>query len=164
MPKIVLCQRKWFIKPEPSTLKLLPSSSAIIRCGQLLIGECWDCCFCYLFATKKQKTSTISRINQLEQVTGIEPAWSAWKADVLPLNYTCKSLADHTRFELVIFSVTGRHVGPLHQWSKRKRYYLKAKPFLQAFARKSFSFLKRRRKRPPKRPFENVFSLNNFER
>ena len=27
-------------------------------------------------------------------------------------------LADHTRFELVIFSVTGRHVGPLHQWSK----------------------------------------------
>lgn len=121
MPKIVLCQRKWFIKPEPSTLKLLPSSSAIIRCGQLLIGECWDCCFCYLFATKKQKTSTISRINQLEQVTGIEPAWSAWKADVLPLNYTCKSLADHTRFELVIFSVTGRHVRPLHQWSVSAR-------------------------------------------
>ncbi len=26
----------------------------------------------------------------LEQVTGIEPAYSAWKAEVLPLNYTCK--------------------------------------------------------------------------
>ena len=23
-----------------------------------------------------------------ERVTGIEPAWSAWKAEVLPLNYT----------------------------------------------------------------------------
>ena len=25
----------------------------------------------------------------MEQVTGIEPAWLAWKAKVLPLNYTC---------------------------------------------------------------------------
>ena len=24
----------------------------------------------------------------MERVTGIEPAYSAWKADVLPLNYT----------------------------------------------------------------------------
>jgi hypothetical protein len=26
--------------------------------------------------------------NDLERVTGIEPATSAWEADVLPLNYT----------------------------------------------------------------------------
>ena len=26
----------------------------------------------------------------LEQVKGIEPSYSAWEADVLPLNYTCK--------------------------------------------------------------------------
>ena len=26
---------------------------------------------------------------QLEHVTGIEPAYSAWEANVLPLNYTC---------------------------------------------------------------------------
>jgi hypothetical protein len=25
----------------------------------------------------------------MEQVKGIEPSQSAWKADVLPLNYTC---------------------------------------------------------------------------
>lgn len=25
----------------------------------------------------------------MEQVTGIEPAYSAWEADVLPVNYTC---------------------------------------------------------------------------
>lgn len=25
----------------------------------------------------------------LEQVRGIEPPYSAWEADVLPLNYTC---------------------------------------------------------------------------
>ena len=52
----------------------------------------------------------------MERAAGIEPVYSAWKADVLPLNYA-RSLADHTRFELVIFSVTGRHVRPLHQWS-----------------------------------------------
>ena len=27
-------------------------------------------------------------MEKLERVTGIEPAYSAWKADVLPLNYT----------------------------------------------------------------------------
>ena len=29
--------------------------------------------------------------SDVEQVTGIEPACSAWEADILPLNYTCKS-------------------------------------------------------------------------
>ena len=29
----------------------------------------------------------------LEQVAGIEPAWPAWKAGVLPLNYTCACYA-----------------------------------------------------------------------
>ena len=28
----------------------------------------------------------------LEQVKGIEPSYSAWEADVLPLNYTCNSI------------------------------------------------------------------------
>ena len=28
----------------------------------------------------------------LEQMMGIEPTWSAWKAEVLPLNYICISL------------------------------------------------------------------------
>ena len=26
---------------------------------------------------------------EMEQVVGIEPTTSAWKAEVLPLNYTC---------------------------------------------------------------------------
>ena len=30
------------------------------------------------------------RLDFLERVTGIEPAFSAWEADVLPLNYTRK--------------------------------------------------------------------------
>lgn len=29
----------------------------------------------------------------LEQVKGIEPSCSAWEADILPLNYTCTSIA-----------------------------------------------------------------------
>ena len=28
------------------------------------------------------------RPNEMERVTGIGPAYSAWEADVLPLNYT----------------------------------------------------------------------------
>ena len=30
-----------------------------------------------------------SRIADLEQVRGVEPPYSAWEADVLPMNYTC---------------------------------------------------------------------------
>ena len=30
-----------------------------------------------------------SKIYEMEQVVGIEPTSSAWKAEVLPLNYTC---------------------------------------------------------------------------
>lgn len=32
-------------------------------------------------------------INIMERVMGIEPTWSAWKAEVLPLNYTRKIVA-----------------------------------------------------------------------
>ncbi len=36
-----------------------------------------------------------ARFNQmLERVTGIEPAFSAWEADVLPLNYTRKLFSE----------------------------------------------------------------------
>ena len=30
----------------------------------------------------------LQRFSRVERVTGIEPALSAWEADVLPLNYT----------------------------------------------------------------------------
>jgi dCTP deaminase len=33
----------------------------------------------------------------MERVTGIEPALSAWEADVLPLNYTRERADDPTR-------------------------------------------------------------------
>jgi hypothetical protein len=33
-------------------------------------------------------TKPLTRAAALERVTGIEPALSAWEADVLPLNYT----------------------------------------------------------------------------
>jgi hypothetical protein len=33
-------------------------------------------------------TAICSVLTGLERVTGIEPAFSAWEADVLPLNYT----------------------------------------------------------------------------
>ncbi len=34
------------------------------------------------------KTTALAATLPLERVTGIEPALSAWEADVLPLNYT----------------------------------------------------------------------------
>ena len=40
--------------------------------------------------SKKQKTTDFSVVLFLEQVMGIEPTNSAWEADVMPLNYTCK--------------------------------------------------------------------------
>ena len=49
----------------------------------------------------------------LELYDGFEPTSSAWKAEVLPL-YEYSILAGKTGFEPAIFSVTGRHVRPLH--------------------------------------------------
>lgn len=35
-----------------------------------------------------------------ERMTGIEPAYSAWEADVLPLNYIRERLTEHTQHQL----------------------------------------------------------------
>lgn len=47
--------------------------------------------------------------SSMEQVTRIELARSAWKADVLPLNYTCLYLVGKTGFE------------PATSWSQTRR-------------------------------------------
>ena len=38
----------------------------------------------------------------MEQATGIEPAYSAWEADVLPLNYACKKTPETGVLELMM--------------------------------------------------------------
>ena len=43
----------------------------------------------------------------MEQTTGLEPAQSAWKAEVLPLNYIRK-LERKTRFELATLALARR--------------------------------------------------------
>lgn len=40
-----------------------------------------------MVSTKHWKVSKINALK--EQITGIEPASSAWEADVLPMNYIC---------------------------------------------------------------------------
>ena len=54
---------------------------------------------------------------------GLEPATHGFSVRCYyQLSYRATMrLADHTRFELVISSVTGKHVRPLHQWSLLKR-------------------------------------------
>ena len=45
--------------------------------------------FAAFFLTSVRKwPKSASRIGGLERVKGIEPSFSAWEADVLPLNYT----------------------------------------------------------------------------
>ena len=38
---------------------------------------------------KSKKRHAVGVSLSLEQMTGIEPACSAWEADILPLNYIC---------------------------------------------------------------------------
>ena len=49
----------------------------------------------------------------MEQVTGVEPAYAAWEAAVLPVNYTCMRLFYHfVRKKSICNSViTGYHGG-----------------------------------------------------
>ena len=55
--------------------------------------------------------------SRCERVTGIEPAFSAWEADVLPLNYTrraCPRGATTTRLSLPIEAVTCQPTTAIH--------------------------------------------------
>ena len=52
---------------------------------------------CLSHTKKRPRTVFLAAIN-LERVTGIEPASSAWKAEVLPMNYTRK-MVGMTGFE-----------------------------------------------------------------
>ena len=50
----------------------------------------------------------------MEQVTGIEPACSAWEADILPLNYTRKYFLHYSAPKLKLQGANSlliRHVG-----------------------------------------------------
>jgi hypothetical protein len=48
---------------------------------------------------KQEKNARMGVFINLEQVTGLEPVISAWKANVFPLHYTC--LVRAKRFELI---------------------------------------------------------------
>jgi hypothetical protein len=50
-------------------------------------------------AVDRKASPMLSRVScgfSAERVTGIEPALSAWEADVLPLNYTRRGTSSHT--------------------------------------------------------------------
>ena len=54
--------------------------------------------FMSISATKNNKKATQMRDFE-KQATGIEPATSAWEADVLPLNYACILLRPSYKYE-----------------------------------------------------------------
>ena len=54
----------------------------------------------------------------IEQVMGIEPTYSAWKADVLPLNHTCISCCVQ-KTDKYLIGVTGFE--PATSWSQTRR-------------------------------------------
>ena len=45
----------------------------------------------YLLINKTEFLVRIRLSARMEHATGIGPAYSAWEADVLPLNYACKT-------------------------------------------------------------------------
>ena len=55
--------------------------------------------------------STMSRHITSERATGIEPAFSAWEADVLPLNYT-RDARDCTALDLGVSAEIGQRTVP----------------------------------------------------
>ena len=40
---------------------------------------------------------------QKKQITGVEPAFPAWEASVLPMNHICKKQLEHMGFEPTTF-------------------------------------------------------------
>ena len=58
----------------------------------------------YVKSNKKRFDAEASNLKLLERVTGIEPAYSAWEADVLPLNYTRKKPKQLGKTELLKWS------------------------------------------------------------
>ena len=64
----------------------------------------------------------------LEQVMGIEPTRSAWEAEVLPLNYTCKWLS--TGLFIHILSKSGENVNiPARFYLQKTSQDLQGQPF-----------------------------------
>ena len=53
----------------------------------------------YVFAQKKEYLTVLLAFPK--QITGIEPASSAWEADVLPMNYICKAI--DKRYSITVF-------------------------------------------------------------
>ena len=54
----------------------------------------------------------------MEQMTGIEPAWSAWEAEVLPLNYICKCDIIIADLRLFVNSEKGKNNGKVMRLSR----------------------------------------------
>jgi hypothetical protein len=56
-----------------------------------VLGARFELAACRLGGNRSIQLSYPNVYQNLERVAGIEPASSAWKAEVLPLNYTRKS-------------------------------------------------------------------------
>ena len=53
---------------------------------------------------KKSRSKRYEACSDVEQVTGIEPACSAWEADILPLNYTCKVILLFANYVIITWN------------------------------------------------------------
>ena len=69
------------------------------------------------FVEKNLHLSTTSVGSFLERTTGVEPACSAWEADILPMNYVRKKMPPNQRRRLV--EISG--IEPLTSWMPFKR-------------------------------------------
>ena len=58
----------------------------------------------WVFWKQKTRRKRYEAYDELEQVTGIEPACSAWEADILPLNYTCKVILLFVNYAIIAWN------------------------------------------------------------
>ena len=80
--RIELTQSAW--KAE-----VLPLNYTCIYINSILSKVCTLSILLVSLEKNKILNGFLSPAKKMEQVKGIEPSQSAWKAEVLPLNYTC---------------------------------------------------------------------------
>ena len=81
----------WHLKPPPRYgAESANTSYSPVHTAKTTLSHAFGVATCINPHKEKEPGTRIaSRLSLVEQATGIEPATSAWEANVLPLNYAC---------------------------------------------------------------------------
>ena len=83
-------RNRYSLKVDINTgLRIFRRPFFVERCTKFCVSYLQTVVLLYDRKKRKAPKTLYFRGNKKEQVMGIEPTYSAWKADVLPLNHTC---------------------------------------------------------------------------